>query len=397
MSSRNLRILFASPAYWPAEAFGGPVWVQRELTRRLVERGHQVEVVTTSLVDLERRGSARSRVDEVDGARVHYLGTPFRYRWMGVTPTLPVVLARLERPDVVHIFGFRDVLGTTVAAWARTRRMPYVFEPLGMFKPRLRKVRVKKAFDATVARGVASGAAAIVVASSLERDDAVASGAPAERVHVRGNGFPEPFEHKPAGELRRGLGIGDAPLVLYVGRIAAGKGVELLMEALRLLPGVHLVLLGPDDRHGTIERVRAAQSDPLTAGRVHVVPSPGRRLLDAYGEADVVALPSAGESFGMAAAEAAAAGVPVVVSDRCGIAEFFEEDEAIVVPYDAAALTEALRRLLADPELRRRLGEGGVRAARRTSWDRVTDLQEEIYRAAIASRTAATRASTLDS
>src|SRR4029453_3350370 len=94
--------------------------------------------------------------------------------------------------------------------------------------------------------------------------------------------------------------------------------------------------------------------------------------LHLYAEANVLCLPSAGESFGMAAAEAAAAGTPVVVSDRCGIAGFFEEGEALVVPYDAAAVTEALRRVLVDEELRRSLSAGGVAAARRMSWGRVT-------------------------
>ena len=395
MVDGKLRVLFATPAYWPATAFGGPIWVQRELARRLVARGHAVEVVTTSLLDLHRRGETRSRVDAVDGARIHYLATPLRYRWMGITPTLPLVLARL-RPDVVHLFGFRDVVTTTTASWARLRGLPYVLEPLGMFKPRLRKVLVKKAFDATVASGIASGAAAIVVSSSVERNDVIASGARANRVVVRGNGFPEPLEREPDGSLRRRLEIpAAAPLVLYVGRLAAGKGIELLLDSLRELPEAHLALVGPDDRHGTVARVRAAQSDPATAGRVHVLEPSAEPPLELYAEADVLALASAGESFGMAAAEAAAAGTPVVISDRCGVRDFFAEGEALVVPYDGQAVTDALRTVLADPALQRRLSAGGLEAARRMSWDRVCGRQEEVYVEAVASRTASTKLSTL--
>ncbi len=377
-SAGSLRILFATPAYWPAAAFGGPIWVQRELARGLVDRGHQVEVMTTSVLDVQRRGAAR--VEIVDGARVHYLATPLRYRWMGITPTLPLALARLPRPDVVHLFGFRDVVTTTTAWWARVLGIPYVLEPLGMFKPRLRKVRVKKAFDATIARGIASGASAIVVSSGIERDDVVGSGVAAERVVVRGNGFPQPALHEADGAFRRRLGIpAEAPLVLYVGRLASGKGIELLLDSLRELPNAHLALVGPDDRHGTIGRVRAAQADPSRGGRVHVLEPSGEPPLDLYAEADVLALPSAGESFGMAAAEAAAAGTPVVVSDRCGVKDFFAEEEALVIPYDGRALTDALRTVLRDPELRRRLSDGGREAAARNSWDRVCDLQEQIY------------------
>jgi glycosyltransferase involved in cell wall biosynthesis len=399
MSGKRLRILFASPAWWPAVAFGGPIWVARELTERLVARGHGVEVLTTSLVDLHTPASARSRVAEVNGVRIHYLATPFRYRWMGITPALPLELARLPRPDVLHVFGFRDVVTTAAAGWAQLRKIPYVFEPLGMFRPRLRKTALKCALDSTVYRGVASGARAIVVSSRIERDDVLFGGVRADRVRVRGNGFPEPFTDSTApGGLRRDLGIPlGAPVVLYVGRIAAGKGIEHLLQATRELADAHLVLAGPDDRHGTIDRVRAAQADPRTAGRVHVVEPTDGQPLWIYREADVVALPSAGESFGMAAAEAAAAGTPVVLTDRCGVAGFFEEGEALVVPYEAQAVIDALRRVLTDGGLGRALALGGLAAARRTSWERVTDLQEEIYFEAIASRAAATRASMLGS
>ncbi|MFL5965083.1 MAG: glycosyltransferase, partial [Gaiellaceae bacterium] len=99
-----MRILFASPVWWPSHAFGGPVTAARELVRRLVERGHTVDVVTSTIVGLAERPARRSGVEILDGATVHYLATPLRYRWMGITPTLPFALAQLARPDVAHVF-----------------------------------------------------------------------------------------------------------------------------------------------------------------------------------------------------------------------------------------------------------------------------------------------------
>jgi glycosyltransferase involved in cell wall biosynthesis len=284
------------------------------------------------------------------------------------------------------------------AAWCRLRRVPYVFEPLGMFRPRLRKVRLKRVFDATVARGVAVRAAAVVVASARERDDAVAGGVPPERVVVRGNGFPEPYGDGPGvGATRARLGVpSDAPLVLSVGRIAAGKGIEHLLEAVRRLGDIHLVLVGPDDRHGIADLVRNAQADQPTAGRVHLLPATDGPPVDLYRAADVFVLASAGENFGLVAAEAAAAGTPVVVTDRCGVAGSFGEGEALVVPYERAAIVDAVRRVLADEVLRGRLARGGVEAARRSSWERVAALQEQVYRTA-AARTDATKLSMLGS
>jgi len=390
-----MRILFAAPAWSPSHAFGGPVVAARELVRRLVGRGHSVDVVTTTIVDLHERPAARSSEDLVDGARVRYLATPLRYRWMGITPTLPAALARVPRPDVVHLYGFRDPVTTVTALWCRARRTPYVFEPLGMFRPRLRKVRLKRTLDATLYRSVARGAAAVIVASTLERDDAIACGVAAERVHVRGNGFPEPSTGAPAnGSLRTELGVPDgAPLVLYVGRVAAGKGIEHLLDAAAEIPEAHVVFVGPDDRHGVAATLRAAGSAGATAGRIHTLPGTSEPPLELYRQSDVFVLPSSGDSFGMVAAEAAAAGTPVIVSDRCGVASFFEEGEALVVPYARGAVVDAVKRVLGDAALRERLARGGVEAARRMSWDAVAERQEQIYRA-VASRTAATKLST---
>jgi glycosyltransferase involved in cell wall biosynthesis len=374
----RLRILLAIPAYWPAYAFGGPVVVARELVSRLVERGHEVEVVTTTLRDVGERASARTVVATVDGARVTYLGTPLRYRWMGITPTLPIALRRSAKPDVVHVMGFRDPVTTGVAAWCRLRRVPYVFEPVGMFRPRLRKVALKRVLDSTLTRGVASGARLVVVSSPQERDDVAAAGIDPARIRMRGNAFPDP---PPAGDADPVAGVvpPGAPVALYVGRIAAEKGIEHLVEAARVLPDLHVVLAGPDDRHGTLALVEAARADPRTAGRVHLLPPTAGPPFDLYRRADVFVLASGGENFGLVAAEAASVGTAVIVSDRTGVASCFADGEALVVPFEAEATVSAVTRVLGDDALRRRLETGALRAAARSTWDAVVDAQLAIY------------------
>ena len=377
----SLRILFASPAYWPAHAFGGPVVAARELVSRVVARGHVVDVVTTTLRDVVERPERRTTVTTVDGARVTYLGTPLRYRWMGITPTLPLALRRLPRPDVAHVMGFRDPVTTTVATWCRARGVPYVFEPVGMYRPRLRKVRIKRFFDATLVRGVASGARLVIVSSPRERDDVVACGVDPTRVRLRANAFPEP---PPAGpDPLEGIVPSGAPVVLYVGRIAAEKGIDHLLAVAQRLADAHVVLAGPDDRHGTMGVVRKAVVAPATAGRIHVLPATPGPPFDLYRSADVFVRASGGENFGLVAAEAASVGTPVIVSDRTGVAGSFADGEAIVVPYDADATVEAVARVLGDPDVRRRLSEGALRAASRSTWDAGVDQQLAIYGEAI--------------
>ncbi len=181
--------------------------------------------------------------------------------------------------------------------------------------------------------------------------------------------------------------------MLYVGRIAAGKGIEHLLAVARRLPEIHVVLAGPDDRHG----VTALVSAETASGHVHLLPPSDGPPTDLYRQAAVFVLASDGDSFGLVAAEAAAAGTPVVVSDRCGIAAFFHNGEALVIPATESAVVAAVESVLGDDSLRAQLSAGGVAAARRNSWEHVTDLQEALYVEAIASRTAATNDSTLGS
>ena len=114
---------------------------------------------------------------------------------------------------------------------------------------------------------------------------------------------------------------------------------------------------------------------------------------DLYPQADVFVLASAGESFGMVAAEAAAAGTPVIVTDRCGIAELLPTTARRSSSRTSGRPSSTPSAGALGRELRARLARGGVAAAKRTSWDHVTDVQEEIYRE-VASRTAATKLST---
>jgi len=377
----QLRIAFVVPAYWPAEAFGGPVWVVRALARELVTRGHSVDVWTTTL-ERAGHGRRRTRRDTVDGATVTYLGTPLRYRWMGFTPTLGNELARAPRPDVAHIFGFRDPIGFAASRWLVRHDVPYVFEALGMFRPKLRKQTLKRLLDATVLAALPRRAKVVIAASEVERREYLAAGIEAERIAVRPNGVPA-VPSRRSNVLRERLGLTDEPLVLYVGRVAEGKGLSFLVQALGRLTDAHVAIIGPDEGHGTVRRLGDLADGLGVSARLHVLGQWPTQPLEVYADADVFALPSAHENFGMAAAEAAAAGVAVVVTDRCGVAELLAPDGAAVIPYDADALADALDRLLQDAGARHALGERGAERVAAYDWGGVAELQETLYRRAI--------------
>jgi glycosyltransferase involved in cell wall biosynthesis len=384
---RPLRILFCAPAYWPATEFGGPIPMAKELTEGLVRAGHEVAVLTTSLESASRPPASRFRThrDTVGGVRVEYLATPLRFRWMGITPSLPLAWRRAGRPDVVHVFGFRDVVSTMSAAWAHRTDIPYVYEPLGMYLPQFRSQSLKHAFDRMLGAPLVQAADVIVANSEWERRQLSAAGLPTERIGVRPNGFPVPVEDAVGGRLRERLRLdSETPLVLNVGRVSFKKGLDMLLEAVAPLDGVHVAIVGPDDGDGTLERLQQLRGTLGLGERLHLVgPLDTSRPVEVYGDADVFALPSRDESFGMVAAEAASTGRAIVVSDRCGVAELLA-GAALVVPFDVDATREAIARLLADGALRERLGSAAREVARSISWDAVVQRQLELYRLAIA-------------
>ena len=345
--------------------------------------GNSVDVFTTSLLSLESGRTWRTRVASTQATgTVRYLATPIRFRWMGLTPSVLTHLRAQQPPDIVHIFGFRDPLGTSVATWCSVRGVPYVFEGLGMVEPKLRKVQLKRLLDATVFRSVPRRAALLVATSERERREYLSAGIDPGRIAIRPNGFPDLGATPPGGTLRRLIGIdASTPLVVSVGRVARGKGLDLLVEAVSTLPGVHAAIVGPDGGHGMTRELIDLRSRLGLDSRVHLIgPVDHEALPGVYVDADVFTLPSAHENFGLVAAEAAALGVPVIVSDRCGIAELFQRGGGVVVPYSAGELRSALERVLSDPDLRHRLGAAGKTVAAEWSWPHVAQIQEDIYR-----------------
>jgi len=105
----------------------------------------------------------------------------------------------------------------------------------------------------------------------------------------------------------------------------------------------------------------------------------GNRKWSAYGDADVFVLPSQNENFGNSAAEAAACGTPVVITENCGVAPLLDGIAALVVVHETTAVAQAVKEILSNLELRIRLSEGGRAAASRLGWDEPVYAQEQIY------------------
>jgi glycosyltransferase involved in cell wall biosynthesis len=381
-----MRVLMVSYAYPPFLQMGGPPRKVAALARELARRGHRVEVLT---VNHElRRGTFR---EDRDGASAHYLRSIARYRnTVTLNPGLFGEAHRhVKNADVVHVFGVYDLLGPVVARAAHRAGVPYVLEPLGMYRPIVRSLRKKRLYHALLGRRLASNAARVIATSELERNDLVFEGVSPGHIEVRPNGLDlEEFrELPPRGAFRSRQNTPlDVPLVLFLGRITPKKRPELVVDALAMQTdaSAQAVFVGPDE-DGTRAKLEQRAADRGVGHRV-VFPGPmyGREKLEVLADADVLVLPSENENFGNVTLEALACGLPVVLSDQCGIAPDVDGRAGYAVPPESAPLAEALGRVLSDRGMRERVARVGPAIAARYSWEKVGAQMEKIYHAVLA-------------
>jgi glycosyltransferase involved in cell wall biosynthesis len=173
--------------------------------------------------------------------------------------------------------------------------------------------------------------------------------------------------------------------LLCIGRLDDRKGVHIAIEALSRLPGeATLDIIGRGDS-AYEARLRALADRPGLRERVRFSVVERGDLRRIYSEADAVLFPTLWEEpFGLVPVEAMACGTPVVATGTGGSTEFLLDGFNClrVPPGDADALAEALRRLAADPALRSRLAEGGLRTAADLDVDRLADVLEAWHIAA---------------
>jgi colanic acid/amylovoran biosynthesis glycosyltransferase len=209
-----------------------------------------------------------------------------------------------------------------------------------------------------LARGILRGARLVIAASTDLAERARALGAVEVRVIPSGVELPPEVGAE-----------ADPPEILFAGRLSPEKGVLELLEATQ---GLKLVVAGDGPLRPRV---------PAALGFV-----PHDQLQQLYARAAIVACPSRREGFGVACLEAMAHGRPVVATAVGGLRDLVVDGETgVLVPSrEPAALRAAFDRLLADRELRRRLGSAGrERAQRHFSWQAVTDATLDAYAEAI--------------
>jgi glycosyltransferase involved in cell wall biosynthesis len=378
-----MRILNVTQSYELFRERGGLAIKVHAIAEHTARAGASVTVLTTAYENARATGSAG-----ISGIEVVYLPTLANYRAVTLNPGIfQFCSRRLAEFDFVHIYGLYDLLGPAVARAARVRHVPYVVEPMGMFRPLFRNLLLKRLYHRVLGRSLLRGASCVIATSALEREEFIQGRLPADKIELRRNGIDIPASFPPPGAFRKKFRIpANLKLILFLGRLVPKKSPDMLLDAFARWqanggPPAMLILAGPHESGGYFGHLLRFAFRLGLQDRVRFT---GPLFEDdkwaAYRDADLFVLPSQNENFGNAAAESVAAGTPVIVTDQCGIAPWVVPGAGLSIPHRLDALQAAITRIFADDALLTRLRSGCRDVAQSLSWDEPMAQQLEIYR-----------------
>ena len=402
MSARKKALLVVH-RFWPHP--GGSERLFYKMARRLASRGLEITVFTTDAWHPESYHSPekqrlRPGLETHDGLTIRRfaLGNiPLQFKVLRVMSWLPVEMVKLlsGSPYVLvpgylrEIFRNRprfDIIIAGVlpythliypAAWlAGFHRVPWICVPLVhtgvagggpspgyLTGPQVRLLR---------------GADAIVTATDVEGRALVSRGLDPSKVHRIGVGIdPSEFTEGDAEGFRARFNL-EGPLVLQVSTLSRAKGAIDLVEAMKLLwnagSNMRLVLIGPSIRD--FERYFASQPEHVHQRILFLGLTDEATKRDAYAACDVFVMASSADSFGTVYLEAWLYGKPVIGADAGGVPDVITpgRDGLLVRFGRQVELATAISDLLADAEVRRRMGEAGrLKVLGEHTWDAVFD------------------------
>ena len=390
-----MRILKVVQSYFPFQDRGGPVVKVRALARGLATRGHQITVLTADLGLEGATDNTRAlkieptpwgwRAEE-DGVQTIYLSSLVRYRALTFNPhVIGFCRASISQFDLVHLYGLYDLLGPAATYFCRRHGVPYVIEPMGMYRPIDRSFRLKRLWHAGLGDTPWRHAARIVATSEMEAQELLDDGVSDEKVILRYNGIElgSSSTTRSRGSFRKKWGIlPEEPMVVFLGRLIPRKGADVLIDAFAQACAEKgwLVIAGPEGEPGyramLEKRARDAgvESKVIFTGALY--DQDKSALLT---DADIFALPSRYENFANSAAEALAFGVPVIITEFCGLRSLVSGRAGLVVAPEKMELAEAISSLISDEDLYSKLKAGCAEVTAQLSWDRLTEQMEGYY------------------
>jgi poly(glycerol-phosphate) alpha-glucosyltransferase len=376
-----VNILFGTGSLFKQSS--GPYLSLLQTVEAFRAKGHNVRVIGTR---------AKSETGDTaawgEGVEAYDTKGPFSLHY---APKLKSSLRDSFAADVVSLQSVWLHSNSAIASAARRRGVPYMITAHGNFNPKALEFSdwKKRLVKLWFADKLVANAACLHALNEAEYRH-VRAYAPEAPICVVPNGIALPTDEERAEAEERAPALkrelGAERIFLFLGRLHPVKNVDSLVKAWDALGGGReewkLVLAGPDDADHAVELRRIVKKRGLEDDVIFVGPKFGEEKNAALAAADAYVLPSHSEGFPMAALEAAAWGLPPVLSERCNLPEMAQAGAAIETTTDVPAIAKALARVaLMGEDDRREMGDAARRfVLERYQWDVVVDQLLDAFR-----------------
>jgi glycosyltransferase involved in cell wall biosynthesis len=330
---------------------GGSVERTLQISRALARAGHRCTILTTDT------GLSPEYLQQCREWGLNVVALPSLWRRFYLPkPSQYLINKLVADADVVQLMNHWTVINALVYRAVTKLAKPYTVCPAGSLGIFGRSTVLKKFYNHLIGREIILHANGCIAISPNEIEAFTSYGAKRDKVVVIPNGInPDDYSESDGKKFRTRLGIGDAPMILFLGRLNFIKGPDMLLDAFsrcsqdERMKTCHLAFAGPDG--GMLNELRRMVDTSGVKNRVHFTGHiGGSEKYDAYRAADFLAIPSRKEAMSIVVLEAGITGTPVLITDQCGFDDVAVEGGGMVVAASVEGLQEGLLSMAGDPE-----------------------------------------------
>jgi len=385
-----MKVLFVTPSYEPAWAFGGTVTATVNLCRTLAKKGIDVTIYTTNAdgkggyLDVPLNGPVN-----LGGVKVWYFHCDLMPRKAFYSESLENKLRKTVKDyDLVHVSAIWQWMQVNVYNECKKARIPYIVSPNGSFRkhPWSRKAINKTLYWYFFSKKTVKNADAIHFTTEEERKDSFSTIPFVKKIpnFIVPNGIKMDIKKKNIN-IREMLNISpNTFLILFLGRIHKIKGIDLILKSLSLIKDLnfHFLVVGPkEDKEYYCYLKWLSKKLGLNKKVTWFGPVENDEIWDFYSSANLYIQMSYSENFAMTVVEAMACGLPVLINNNIGIWEEILENKAgFVVNQNTNEIAKTLRELIQNSKILKLFSQNAKRLAKeRFNINKVADLMIKAY------------------
>lgn len=388
---KELRLLFVTPFYKPAHIYGGPTFSIPTLCEALSDLGCQTTVFTTNANGKKKIPVMPGMVQNVDAVDVYYFKRELAGNYF-YSPQLREACNRQiskKYYDLVYVASSWGYPFLAACPAAKKARIPYVISPRASYKRNtwrgkfIKKISYHWLFE----RRWINRSSLLHYTTILEATDSKWLNISTPSVII-----PNPVNMKEFDKLpERGLFRNTYHLpekekiLLFLGRIDPDKGLDIALQAFSRVSGkvsnLTFVIAGPEEDNQIYVLKKLADQLEIANRVLFTGLLDRKKRLEALVDANLFISTSRSENFGMSIVEAMVCGLPVLISDQIGIADYVRQTDAgVVVPLDPGIVAEKLLETLEKPmDQFARLGQNAIKAAQKYTPEKVAWTMREQF------------------